>query len=97
MKKNQSMLLLLGCLAAAIANADEGQPGGPGGPRHMGPPPEFLAACKGQAIGTRTQVKTPRGDTVSGTCQLMFVPDHRPGGPGGGEMAPPQQKTPPQQ
>jgi hypothetical protein len=67
---------------------------GGGGHRPPGPPAEFLTACKGLAAGARAQVKSPRGDTMSGTCQLMFVPDHRAGeqqGQGGGGGMPPRQ------
>lgn len=52
---------------------------------HRGPPPEFLAACQGQAEGARVQLTTPRNDTLSGTCErgpegapLMFRPEPRP-------------------
>jgi hypothetical protein len=64
---------------------------GGGGHRPPGPPAEFITACKGLAAGAKTQVKSPRGETMSGTCQLMFVPDHKEGGPQGQGGMPPRQ------
>lgn len=41
---------------------------------HM-PPPEALAACKGKAAGSKAQLTAPDGHTVTGTCQLVLLPD----------------------
>ncbi len=68
---------------------NNGGPGeGHGGHRRPGPPPEALAACKSLSAGAKTTMKTPRGDSLSGTCQLVFVPEMK-----SGEAGPP----PPQQ
>jgi hypothetical protein len=91
---------LLLCVAAGSAFADPqgGPPGGgsQGGPQagqhHVGPPPEALAACKGLAVGAKAEMKMPRGDAMSGTCQLVLVPDHKPGGNEGGGMPPSRQQ-----
>lgn len=72
---------------AAMGNGPGGD--GPPPPHHghhrPGPPPEALAACKGQSVGARTTLKTPRGDSLQGSCQLVFVPD----APAGGKAPPP--------
>ena len=93
------LLVSAGAFASdAPAPADNGVPpaamgDGPGGdgpqpPHHghhrPGPPPEALAACKGQTAGAKASLKTPRGDTIKGSCQLVFVPDSQ-----GGDKVPP--------
>ncbi|MES2325392.1 MAG: hypothetical protein V4633_24320 [Pseudomonadota bacterium] len=47
------------------------------GPREhrRGPPPEALEACKDKAAGSKVEMKTPRGDTVQGTCRMVMIPD----------------------
>jgi hypothetical protein len=78
----------------------EAQPGGQGGGRPQGPPPEqgseqgrpqgpppeAVEACEGLSEGDSCEFTSPRGDTISGTCQtieelLACVPE---GGPHGG-------------
>lgn len=54
-----------------------GQGQGPG-PGHNGPPAEVLNACKGKKEGDTASVKTPRGDTMSGRCRLVLVPEGNP-------------------
>ena len=104
MKILRFSLLLLLCLGGAMnvyAGDSQNPPPPPanmqgdgqmppphGGHHHPGPPPEALAACKGQAVGAKASLKTPRGDTLSGSCQLVFVPDAKPGDKGG-DMPPP--------
>lgn len=39
--------------------------GGPGGK----PPQEAISVCEGKETGTTCEVKTPHGDTLSGTCK----------------------------
>lgn len=55
---------------------------------HRGPPPEAYQACVGKASGSRAQFTSPRGDTVSGTCEregerLVLRPDRPPRGNSG--------------
>jgi len=65
--------------AAAMAQGPQGgqgnmPPGGGQGGAHHGPPQEALDACKGKKDGDTAQLRTPRGDTVSGVCRLVLVP-----------------------
>lgn len=57
--------------------------GGRGG--HQGPPPEAYTACEGKSAGDTAEFESPRGDTVTGTCEeegdrLVLRPDNPPGG-----------------
>ena len=47
----------------------------PDHPPRRGPPPEALEACKDKAAGSVVEMKTPRGDTVKGTCRMVRTPD----------------------
>ncbi len=38
--------------------------------RRNGPPPEAYAACEGKSAGDSAQFVSPRGETVTGTCEL---------------------------
>ncbi len=75
--KTFTTLTLFFCAATAMANPQGGPPGGGQGGRPPGPPQEFFDACKGKAAGTVVQVKTPRGDTIKATCQMVAVPEQR--------------------
>lgn len=72
--------LLCSVFAAPAFAQGQGQPPaqgpGPGQGQggHRGPPQEALDACKGKKDGDQAQVRTPRGDTVSGMCRLVLVP-----------------------
>lgn len=54
--------------------------------RPKGPPPEMIAACEDKSVGDACEFVSPRGDTVSGTCQnsprdesqLVCMPNERP-------------------
>ncbi|SEH04467.1 hypothetical protein [Candidatus Venteria ishoeyi] len=51
-----------------------------------GPPPEAYTACENKNAGDTSQFKSPRGDTVSGTCEdqngtLVLRPDRGGRGP----------------
>jgi hypothetical protein len=51
--------------------------------RHQGPPPEAYTACEGKNAGDTAKFVSPRGDTVTGTCQqqgdrLVLRPDNPP-------------------
>lgn len=39
--------------------------------RHNGPPPEAYTACEGKSAGDSAEFVSPRGDTVTGTCELQ--------------------------
>ena len=58
------------------------------GRRRHGPPPEAYAACEGKSAGDKAEFVSPRGDTVTGTCEqegdrLVLRPDHPRRGPEG--------------
>ena len=40
------------------------------GRRHQGPPPEAYTACEGKSEGDTAEFVSPRGDTVTGTCEM---------------------------
>ncbi|MGZ3183642.1 MAG: hypothetical protein ACXU8N_14490 [Telluria sp.] len=65
---------IVNAMLFAAANAGA-QPQPPAPPKdHRGPPPEAIEACKGKQAGDSVTIKTPRGDTLTGTCQLVFMP-----------------------
>jgi len=68
--------LVLSSAAALAQGQQQGNmaPGGGQGGAHHGPPQEALDACKGKKDGDSAQLRTPRGDTVSGVCRLVLVP-----------------------
>jgi hypothetical protein len=80
-------VLTLGLMAAAQAQ-DSGSNGGPGGHgRPPGPPPEAVAACKGQAEGATVSFALRDGKTVKGVCrtvngQMAAMPPDMGNGPG---------------
>lgn len=52
---------------------------------HQGPPPEAYCACEGKNAGDKAEFVSPRGDTVTGTCEedrdgerLVLRPDNPP-------------------
>ena len=56
--------------------------------RRHGPPPEAYTACEGKSAGDTAEFVSPRGDTVTGTCEqegdrLVLRPDHPRRGPEG--------------
>jgi hypothetical protein len=53
------------------------------GRRHHGPPPEAYTACEKKSEGDTAEFVSPRGDTVTGTCEqeggrLVLRPDNPP-------------------
>lgn len=51
------------------------------GRTQFGPPPEAFTACEGKNAGDTAEFVSPRGDTVTGTCEqqgdrLVMRPDH---------------------
>ena len=56
------------------------RPRGKNGGKRQGPPPEAYTACEGKNAGDSAQFNSPRGDTVTGTCEedngkLVLRPD----------------------
>lgn len=66
-------LVFLGFLAM-VGTAGWAFAGSPEGGRPPGPPPEAFKTCEGKNPGDTVQIQTPRGDTISGTCRLVAVP-----------------------
>lgn len=87
MKKQTAVLVLalvtaysLSTFAAQGSRRDRGA--------RQGPPPEAYTACEGKSAGDRAEFTSPRGDTVSGTCEenrgrLVLRPDRSRGGGSG--------------
>lgn len=55
------------------------------GKGHNGPPPEAYTACEGKTEGDAAEFVSPRGDKVTGTCEmegdrLVLRPDNPPPG-----------------
>lgn len=84
-KKTSIIIALLGILIAtsAFGYDDSSQKRGSGG--QQGPPPEAYSACEGKSAGDTAEFVSPRGDTVTGTCEkdrdgdrLVLRPDNPP-------------------
>ena len=87
-KKSSIAAVLLGVLIAcgAFGHQAVAQERGKG---HNGPPPEAYTACEGKSEGDAAEFVSPRGDTVTGTCEmegdrLVLRPDTPPPGRRGG-------------
>ncbi|HSV55139.1 MAG TPA: hypothetical protein VLJ57_23645 [Burkholderiaceae bacterium] len=61
------ILLPLSCLLLSATAFAQTAPSGP----PPAPPPEAIAACAGKAVGAQVSFTGRRGDTVTGTCQLI--------------------------
>lgn len=62
--------------------------------RHHGPPPEAYAVCEDKIAGDTAQFVSPRGETVTGTCEqegdrLVLRPDRPEGNSAGRHHGPP--------
>ena len=87
--KKTTIIVLLGVIIAfgSIGNDAFSQQRGR---RHQGPPPEAYTACEEKSEGDTAEFESPRGDTVTGTCEmegdrLVLRPDNPPRrGSGGG-------------
>jgi len=86
-KKTSIIIALLGILIAtsAFGSDSSSQERGRGG--HQGPPPEAYSACEDKSEGDTAEFVSPRGDTVTGTCEmdrdgerLVLRPDNPPEG-----------------
>ncbi len=95
MNAARNFLFLLVLMTCCVPNAFGGdtdlrEPG----IRHHGPPPEAYAACEGKNVGDSAQFVSPRGDTVTGTCEqegdrLVLRPEHSKPRSGGRHHGPP--------
>lgn len=63
-------LLVVIALGSAIAACASGQREGGRG-RMQGPPPEAIEACSGKSEGDGVTFDGPRGESLSGTCQMV--------------------------
>lgn len=82
--KKMSVILVLFTLCSTHAFAENSSSGNDRG-RQQGPPPEAYTACDGKSAGDTAEFVSPRGDTVTGTCEeqgddLVLRPDNPPGG-----------------
>jgi hypothetical protein len=86
--KNKTIVIaLLGILIAFSSLGNEAL-AQQQGRRHQGPPPEAYTACEGKSEGDTAEFESPRGETVTGTCEmegdrLVLRPDNPPPGHGG--------------
>lgn len=82
-KKTTSIFItLIGILIAVSTFANEPS-SRKSGRRHHGPPPEAYTACEDKSAGDTAEFVSPRGDTVTGTCEadgdrLVLRPDNPP-------------------
>ncbi len=67
--KALSIICILMAIFATIALGTDALPQEKSGMR-QGPPPEAYTACAGKTAGAVSQFVNPRGETVSGTCEL---------------------------
>jgi hypothetical protein len=84
-KKVSVIITLMGILitASAFGYDDASHERSEGG--HQGPPPEAYCACEDKNAGDTAEFVSPRGDTVTGTCEeerdgdrLVLRPDNPP-------------------
>jgi len=78
-KKTFVVILLMGIFVVVNAFA-ENSSSQRKGRRNQGPPPEAYTACEGKSAGDTAEFVSPRGDTVTGTCeqqgdQIVLRPD----------------------
>lgn len=83
-KRTVIILALLGILIVANAFGSDSS-SRENGRRNQGPPPEAYCACEGKNAGDTAGFVSPRGDTVTGTCEedrdgdrLVLRPDNPP-------------------
>lgn len=74
-------IVLFGLCTSTAFGADNEQQQRRG--RHQGPPPEAYEACEGKSEGDAAEFVSPRGDTVTGVCELegdrlVLRPDNPP-------------------
>ena len=81
-KKTSIAIVLLGIFIAFVSFGNGALAQRQGG-RPQGPPPEAYTACEGKSEGDTAEFESPRGDTVTGTCEmegdrLVLRPDNPP-------------------
>ena len=79
-KRTPIVIVLLGSLLAIFVFVNSALAQDRGG-RRQGPPPEAYTACEGKSAGDKAEFVSPRGDTVTGTCEekgdrLVLRPDN---------------------
>ena len=82
LKKTSIVITLLGFFIAVIGFGNDAF-AQETGRRRQGPPPEAYTACEGKSSGDAAEFVSPRGDTVTGTCEkqgdrLVLRPDNPP-------------------
>jgi hypothetical protein len=92
LRKAQIIVALLSICSTTAFAADTAQKQKNG--RQQGPPPEAYTACENKTAGDTAQFTSPRGDTVSGTCEkegdrLVLRPDRSGKKSGGKKQGPP--------
>lgn len=81
--KQVSIVLVFAILAAVTAYANGPSKSDRG--ERRGPPPEAYSACEDKSEGEAAEFVSPRGDTITGTCEdvdgeLVLRPDNPPQG-----------------
>ncbi len=81
--KRISVLVALMVIFTAGSALGEGTDSRRPGGRHHGPPPEAFTACEDKTAGDTAEFESPRGDTITGTCEqqgdrLVLRPDNPP-------------------
>lgn len=61
-------MMIFGVINFAIAQGNKTQ-------RQSTPPKEAIEICKNKDTGSTCSIKTPRGDTLEGTCK--YTPDEK--------------------
>jgi hypothetical protein len=78
-KLSQKLLILAFATIPVLASAECGPERGHNPPPPQGgpkaPPPIDPELCKGKAVGTSVETKTPDGRSITGTCQFVFLPN----------------------
>jgi hypothetical protein len=92
LRKAQNIIALLTICSGTAFGADTDLQQNRG--RQQGPPPEAYTACEDKTAGDTAQFVSPRGDSVSGTCEqegdlLVLRPDRSSGNSGGRQQGPP--------
>ncbi|GAB2676956.1 hypothetical protein [Aliiglaciecola aliphaticivorans] len=67
MQKTLMSLLIMSSVLVCPVTFAKPERGGPGGK----PPQEAIEACSGKSEGDEVSFSTPRGDTITATCQTM--------------------------
>jgi len=90
-KRTSIIITFIGILLATSSFGSDSSMENNGRRGHQGPPPEAYCACEDKGAGDTAEFVSPRGDTVTGICdlerngdRLVLRPDSPPeGNPGG--------------